>query len=89
MVREREASGYSEFMPRKIRIRARMPLREIEEIWCGAQQVGAVTEARQPARFTAAGIFASPGYVSAGQVEFCMWVQAGGGIVADGERWQS
>ena len=52
------------------------------------EQVATETDARQPARFTAAGIFAGPGYVSAGQVEFSMWVQAGAGIVADGERWQ-
>ena len=61
---------------------------EIEQDGGAHERVGTETDPRQTARFAAAGIFASPGYVSAGQVEFSMWVQAGAGIVAAGERWQ-
>jgi hypothetical protein len=59
MVRKREASGYSEFMPRKIRISGRMSLRRSSKMVGCHEQVATETDARQPARFTAAGILAA------------------------------
>jgi hypothetical protein len=59
MVRKREGSGYSEFMPRKIRISGCVSLRRSRKMVGHHQQVATETDARQPARVTAAGILAA------------------------------
>ena len=57
MVRKREASGYWEFMPRKILMSRRMSLwRSSKMVGCH-EQVGPETDARLLALFTVAGIF--------------------------------
>jgi hypothetical protein len=59
MVRKREGSGYSEFMPQKIRISGRMSLRRSSKMVERTSRWERETDARQPARFTAAGILAA------------------------------